>query len=371
LGGAIYNSGAGSFLTATNSQISRNNAPNGGSGAGIMNRDGAMLILIDSSLSGNAAMGDGGGLSNSNNGSVTLTRVRLAGNSAGECGGGLSNVAGVVTLIDSEVTSGNSAAQYGGGLCNILGTMSVTAGTVIEFNESGYDGGGIANGGVMTIRQSMVRYNEASNGADGIGGGLYAAANSDTTITQSAFVGNTAPVSGGGMAIEGTLRMFNTTVSGNTAFSGGGVRVLSGANLTALNVTIADNNATQILGVGLLQSGGEIHLGNSLLDNHGSNCSQSGGAFNSLGHNLTNDASCFPTASDLTNVDPLLLELANGAHTFQAGSPAIDAADSYLCAETAVGNVDQLGQARPKFNGCDIGAVEWQGFDLYLPIIIR
>lgn len=93
----------------------------------------------------------------------------------------------------------------------------------------------------MAIRQSIVRGNQASDGAEGIGGGLYATTNSETTITQSAFLDNTAAIYGGGIATQGLLNIYNSTIAGNTAFSGGGLLLWPGANVTAINVPIASS----------------------------------------------------------------------------------------------------------------------------------
>jgi LPXTG-site transpeptidase (sortase) family protein len=42
-----------------------------------------------------------------------------------------------------------------------------------------------------------------------------------------------------------------------------------------------------------------------------------------------------------------------------AGSPAIDAGDTTVCADAAVGNKDQRGVTRPQGAGCDLGAYEY------------
>ena len=78
------------------------------------------------------------------------------------------------------------------------------------------------------------------------------------------------------------------------------------------------------------------------------------------GHNLVQDDTCNPVASDLIGVDALLGALAdNGGptwtHALLAGSPAIDAADDAACPAT-----DQRGVTRPQGAAPDIGAYEAQ-----------
>ena len=76
------------------------------------------------------------------------------------------------------------------------------------------------------------------------------------------------------------------------------------------------------------------------------------------GHNVVQDASCNPVASDVIVGDALIEPLAdNGGptstHALQPTSPAIDAADGAACPAT-----DQRGVARPQGAGCDVGAFE-------------
>jgi CSLREA domain-containing protein len=372
-GGAIANDGADAVIIANNTEISRNTA-NTTHGGGVLNQNGALITLIGSHVYGNQAAEHGGGLANGVDGSVNISGTTLNDNEAGSCGGAVSNWGGGVHVHFGSQMLNNSAAQYGGGLCNGSGTVNMIMETVIEGNESGYYGGGISNGDLLNITDSVVRNNKAfdDDNDGGYGGGFYTAPGSQTKINRSAILGNTADHSGGAMLAQGTLEIYNSTLSGNFAIFGGGMLVWPLADVTAVNVTIAANASVGQNGVGLLQAGGQIAMGNSLLDNLGGNCYQSDGTFVSLGHNLSSDDSClFTEAGDLNEADPLLAELVNGVHHLQVGSPAIDAGDAALCAETPVFNLDQLGQERPKFNGCDIGAVEWQGFGLYLPIVIR
>jgi CSLREA domain-containing protein len=373
-GGAIANNGANAVIVANDTEILRNTA-NTTHGGGVLNQNGASIFLIGSHVYGNQAAEHGGGLANGADESViNISRSTLNDNEAGSCGGAVANWGGGVHVHFGSQILNNSAVQYGGGVCNGSGVVNMIMETVIEGNESSFYGGGISNADLLNITDSVVRNNKAfdNNNDGGFGGGFYTAPGSQTKINRSAILGNTADHSGGAILAQGTLEIYNSTLSGNFAIFGGGLLVWPLADVTVVNATIAANASVGQNGVGLLQAGGQIAIGNSLLDNLGGNCYQSDGTFVSLGHNLSGDDSClFTEAGDLNDVDPLLAELENGVHQLHPDSPAIDAGDAALCAETSVFYLDQLGQTRPKFNGCDIGAVEWQGFDLYLPVIIR
>ena len=373
-GAAINSTGTNAQLNLTNVEVSRNEAS---AGAGGIANLGGIMILIDSTITGNTSSGTGGGLNN-NNASATLTRTTVSSNVAGGCGGGIRNTGtGVMTLIDSRVISANTTDGPGGGICN-QATLSVTQGSVISGNEANTGGGGIYSTGTLNVFNSTVQDNTAlDNDADndGLGGGIYTGTGSTTTVRQSAIVGNSAATAGGGMAVGGQMQVFNSTISDNFGITVGGVFVMSNGDLGLYNATVADNGVfLGTFGIELHVLNGEATLGNSIVANKTQSfdaCTNASGTVASIGYNLSDDDTCFNEMTDLVNVDPLLAPLADGARTPQVGSPAVDAAEPTICTETAVGSIDQLGTPRPVFNGCDIGAVEWQGLSVYLPVIIR
>ena len=127
-------------------------------GAGILSSD-SILTLLDTSITGNTAIGNGGnGFSGgagiyAQGGEVTLVDSTISGNSANNTdgdnnGGGIYNFAAAVTLINSTV-SGNSAPAFGGGIYNYAaqgGEASVTVTNCTLSGNSALHGGGIYNG---------------------------------------------------------------------------------------------------------------------------------------------------------------------------------------------------------------------------------
>src|SRR5438132_5820698 len=85
-----------------------------------------------------------------------------------------------------------------------------------------------------------------ANGQSTFGGGLYNLGN--LTISNSTFTGNNAvsfPGEGGAIDTEGgTVKIFNITISGNQAASGGGLLNCGTSQTTLTNVTVANNNAS-------------------------------------------------------------------------------------------------------------------------------
>jgi len=290
--------------------------------------------VSDLTVENGQASGSGGGIENGESASLTLTRVLVRSNSASghvaNLGGGLYN-AGELELRDVDVLANSARGN----------TASI--------------GGGIANNGTLGITDTNV----AGNRAEAEGGGLVNGLPGIATVTRSAFHGNIAAGSGGGIYNRGTVTLTNTTLSGNDAGPrGGGLHNLSGAaTLTNVSVTA---NSSGLAGGGISNGNGTILLENTLVANAslpaGQDCY---GAMTSAGGNLDSGTSCgLPMLTDVSNTDPLLGPLAaNGGrtptHALLAGSPAVDAAQQSPCPVT-----DQRLVPRPQGNGCDIGAYE-------------
>jgi hypothetical protein len=232
-------------------------------------------------------------------------------------------------------------------------------------------GGGIVNMGTMTIDKSTISSNNA-RGMPGQGGGLL---NRGTlTVNNSVFMRN--GVSGvfgagfgGAIFNYGTVRINNTTISGNTA-SGSGGGINNAGNLALNNTTISGNSSTYgANGSGGLVNSAQAILQNTIIANNSrGNCN---GTITSHGYNLSSDDTCnFDGPGDMNNTNPVLGSLQNnGGPTFTqallSGSPAIDAGNPSGCTDDQghLLKTDQRGEPRPDtedIGGCDMGAFEHQ-----------
>jgi hypothetical protein len=298
---------------------------------------------------------------------VTITNGR-ASNPTG-WGGGIA-VEGTLHISNCDITNCTAIdTGYGGAIDNYGGTVTVSNCT-ISGNTANSEGGGIRNeNGTLTITESTISGNTSDNG-----GGILSRVNGLVDVIRSTIYNNNATTGGscygGGILCDGgTLNLTNSTVSGNNAINGGGGIIDAGAVTMTINqCTIASNQSTSG-GGGIELQATTANIKNSILANNtggGANnfFTPGGGALNSQGYNLANDAvAAFISTGDQQNASPNLAAIAsNGGptqtHALQAGSNAIDTipGPGYNGAPAT----DQRGFGRSGTN-YDTGSFEYQG----------
>ncbi|MFN8344058.1 MAG: choice-of-anchor Q domain-containing protein [Spirosomataceae bacterium] len=397
MGGAIVNQG---YLEIKNSTLSSNKAlggngstGGGGGGGGGMGFSGGTggngggggggrsgVGSNSTSNGGTGGLPSGGGGQNGTNGAGGFTGG--TGNTGGG-GGGAGNSAG---RAGGNGGAGGFGGGGGGGGGNGFGSPVGNGG------DGGFGGGG--GGGGTAFGQN------GTGGDGGFGGG----GGGGGTIGTGGFAGgigsNSAGGGGGGLGGAvfnhlGTVKLINSTFSGNTAQGGNGTGGSVGGSgygggvfnyngfLTTVGVTFSDNNVIAgTNGTPSSAGGGIYNLGdastatlsmiNSILANTANgaldcSCSTLNGGTNSVtGNNnlIENNSGCGTTA--LTS-DPNLGALAdNGGftltHALQTGSPAIDAGDNSVINAPYSLTTDQRGTgfARQYGGTVDIGAFESQ-----------
>ncbi|HLX32242.1 MAG TPA: hypothetical protein VKR79_05665 [Gaiellaceae bacterium] len=110
------------------------NTASDGSGAGIVNYEGAVTLSQNSGVYENYAGSGGGGIEN-NRGTVTLNDGSGVGDNEAGGGGGIDNYLGSVTLNGHSSVDDNGAAE-GGGILNYFGTVTLTGSSTVAYNES-------------------------------------------------------------------------------------------------------------------------------------------------------------------------------------------------------------------------------------------
>ena len=197
--------------------------------------NGGILTLEDSLVADN----NGFGISNFNFDNTAVTTVNnstIENNNSG----GIDNFSFSRTfpdnpsgdnlvIVNDSTIRGNSQE---GGISNSGAAVEINN-SIVTGNVSEFEGGGINNSGeaILTVNGSTITDNVAGGDFNSSGGGISNTAN---------------PGSAGGTP---TLNITNSTISGNRAYSGGGIYNRSG-NLTISNSTVSDNTTSRYGGEG-------------------------------------------------------------------------------------------------------------------------
>ncbi|MCA9979510.1 MAG: hypothetical protein KDD89_01705, partial [Anaerolineales bacterium] len=251
-------------VTITNSTLISNTANS--DGGAIYNRGITTIDNITGTL--NYAGDDGGVLYNTN--FLTITNSLIRENESFDEGGGIHNSDDNMYIISTLVYS-NTAGGNGGGINN-RDYMEVINST-IAYNNSGQFGGGLrsSSAAYIIVEDSLIMHNEALSD----GGGLDISNIGELTNTR--ILTNTSGTQGGGLWSE-DVYMDNVLVQGNIATEGGGI--YNNFDLTLLNSTIRDNEATRF-GGGMAQCDcGFAYLENNLFANNEAGSSGGGGIHN-------------------------------------------------------------------------------------------
>jgi len=133
---------------------------------------------------------------------------------------------------------------------------------------------------------------------------------------------------------------------------------LSGSPITGtiVNVTVADNTGNGV------HVGGAVSITNSIMWNNGGGdywCVPGGCtlAYSDVGIGDT-------TGTGNISADPEFVDATNGDYHLQVGSPCIDKG-------TAVGAPTHDIEGTPRDAAPDMGAYEWTGFRIFLPLALR
>jgi hypothetical protein len=293
--------------------------------------------------------------------------LAVSGNGAVE----LFDVASGVTATISGLTMEDGMAIEGGAIDN-AGTLTISDSTVTGNNASEHGGGGVLNeGGTLTISASTLSGNDSYHG----GGGGVLNHEGMVTITNSTLSGNDAFYGGqatGGGAVEntgGTVMVVDSTVSGNSADyngGGGGILDVGGAVTITAGSLAGDTTSRAGAGGGIRNEGGSVSMAATIVtaSRVGGGCI---GKVTDAGYNLDDDGSCGFSAGhhSVSDVNPFLGPLQDNGGPTETKAPALGSATLDQIPPGTMGNsvtlcpgTDQRGVARPQGTECDMGAVE-------------
>jgi hypothetical protein len=314
-------------------------------GGGIYNVEGSPT-LIDCTITGNSTTGNGGGMHNSFHSDPTLVNCTFSSNMA-DYGGGISNDNSNPALLNCILTA-NSADGGGGGMCNYRSNPILANCRFIENSSVG--GGGMFNEESEPMLSDCTFNRNSSTGS---GGGIFNE-NGNPVLLSCILSENSAPRrSGGGMYNRSNSQpsLSNCIFAGNSAINGGAMDNIHTSVPTLLNCTLCVNVATQSEGGGIsnFQDARPI-LVNCILCN---NSDRSGmGATAQISGSAQVSYSCIQNSTSINpwpgqgniNTDPCFVDLENGDYHLksqagrwdstnqswvidQTSSPCIDAGD--------------------------------------------
>ena len=307
----------------------------------IIDVHGGVDLTIEKLTFQNARPPSGNGGAIETEGDLNVVLVDIKDCSAPAAGGGIYMVGGDLEMDRTQFISNHSAVA--GGMFFSNGEIDVNRSTFSENSATAGDGGALAI--IAAVGQALVRGSTFDDNASrGRGAGVWHDGGGFLRVTNSTFFKNDA----------------------NHEQKIGGL--LHGSAVSNINGTVilTNNTFSKNSGRGLMTDGGEVDLGNNLIDD---GCwAINGGVFTSRGGNLeTSDDTCYLDGpGDQTDVRNLDLSATLGDHggwtktlALTSENRAVDVALNGICPAS-----DQRGKSRPE-NGaggglpvCDAGSFE-------------
>jgi outer membrane protein OmpA-like peptidoglycan-associated protein len=273
-GGAITDTG-GAALALSNLAITDSKSATSGGGLATVGD----YTLSGSTVTGNTAVSGGGiyARSNAPSGNAgSISDTTIAGNqatgSSSSSGGGI-DVLGAALTLQRSTLSGNTAQGTGGG-------AAISAKYGVTISNSVVQGNAAETGGGLSLQSSTSKYSpirvtettiSGNQGTHGAGvQASYIGAGNPVTIARSTISGNQGGANsfGGGIlfrsGVSGHAQLVDSTVSGNTAATGGGISLGDDGNSPLLgngDVTGSiDLDNSTIAGNAASGTGGGIYL---------------------------------------------------------------------------------------------------------------
>lgn len=257
-GGGIRVTGPAPALTLVDSIVHTNAAQFGG---GVYQNGGTLTItntIFRDNSTGGANFHSGGGVYAADT-SATLVGVTFVGNTSNQ-GGGLHQIRGTLSLTGGSFDANGGPSNYlGGGYFGWKSSATLTGTSFTNNNSQVTNGGG---GGIYledhtaTLSGLTMSGNTAGNpftGAGSFGGSIltqhFAGAVETVTVDQTSISGGSATNAGGGIySYRSSLAFSAGSISGATAFEGGGMLLVGPTTITGS--TISGNNTTSTNGNG-------------------------------------------------------------------------------------------------------------------------
>jgi hypothetical protein len=308
------------------------------------------------------AGGMGGGIT-MNDVSPTITNTKVLSNQTTNDGGGIYVSGGAPTFEDLLVDSNTSSGCCGGVHIGNNATVNIS-GSTISNNTAVVGGGvGVFSGSTATITNSAINGNDAGV-TNGQGGGMMVSDSGtvvnlvDTTLADNQTVFHGGAISSDG----GTVNLTNALIYGNSSSSmNANVFAIQSTAFTVMNSTIADNNPGAAQAV-ILWSG-SLAMTNSIMYNNAFNLQGDPPCPSCFTVTYSNIQGGMPGTGNI-DADPLFVDAASQDYHLQAFSPSWNTG-------TATGAPSADIEGTPRDAAPDMGAYEWVGELIYLPLGLK
>jgi hypothetical protein len=309
-------------------------------GGGIL-IDRASAIISDTLIQNNTSPGGGAGIWleqwEGSPAHLSLTNSALLSNTTEADGGGLKALGGATAVLHNVTVRGNRAAT----------------------------GGGVFASAVITIRNSLV----LSNVATGSGGGIELGPDqtpTHLTLQNSIVADNRGQAHGGALSLAwASADLTNVLLYGNASVDGpASVLFANNSKINISNGTISDNNPEGHQAI--IAQSSELTLTNSIVWNSSLSILTDPPCTDCVTVNYSDvQGECTWCADGAGNIeaDPRFVDAADADYQLQIGSPCIDTGTS-----TGAPTYDLAGVLRDA--SPDMGAYEWMGFRVYLPLVV-
>ncbi|MFN8485160.1 MAG: choice-of-anchor Q domain-containing protein [Anaerolineae bacterium] len=204
----------------------------------------------------------GGGMYNTNS-SPTLSNLTFSGN-YGSFGGGMNNTQSA-PMLTNVVFSGNSAGD-GGGMYNYVSSQPTLINVVFSGNSAQYTGGGMSSINANGVSPTLTNVIFSGNSAGQRGGGMLNGPTCNSTLTNVVFSGNSASLGGAIYNFQSSPTIRNSIAWGDS----GGEIVPSGNAIVTYSIVQGGYTGTGNLDADPLfvapvpspapSSGGNLHI---------------------------------------------------------------------------------------------------------------
>lgn len=209
-----------------------------GSGAAIYNLAGGPTLTA-CTISGNVADGEGGGVYSSPAAEVVIEACTFTGNAAGGRGGALRFVS-AGGVVENSLFEGNSAIE--GGAVHLSGSVGPRfRNCALTGNMAALRGGGMFNTAGASPLIAACWF--VGNVAGDVGGGMRNISQADPQIVECRFIGNHADTGGGIANWSASPTLLKTVLRDNTARLGGGIYSIDQSDATMTECTFGGNSA--------------------------------------------------------------------------------------------------------------------------------